>query len=398
MKIVQINAVCDFGSTGKIVAEISDCLTQNNIENYLAVCTGGKNRDNVYYVGNKLDRKIHALCSRLFGKQGYFSGQATKKLLRHMDKIKPDIVHLHNLHGNYINLPMLFRYLIENKIAVVITLHDCFFFTGKCVYYSIAGCERWKESCGKCPQIESGNGSWFFDRTSQLLADKRMWFKDLSKLAVVGVSDWITNEAKQSILGNADALRTINNGIDLNVFKPKDSDFRQNYNLQNKYVILGVAFGWGRRKGLDVFIKLAESLSDSYQIVLVGTDDSVDKTLPKNIISIPRTRNQIELAEIYTVADVFVNPTREENYPTVNMEALACGVPVLTFKTGGSPEIIGEKCGIIIEQDDFDGLLQGIQKICVDKCFNRDDCVEYAKRFKADDKFKEYIELYKDLL
>ena len=190
-------------------------------------------------------------------------------------------------------------------------------------------------------------------------------------------------------------MHVIRNGIDLDTFKPTPGDFKSKYGIENKYMILGVAFGWGVRKGLDVFCELSRRLDkEKYQIVLVGTSEAIDKTLPKNIISIHRTTDQKELAEIYTAADLFVNPTREENFPTVNMEALACGTPVITFNTGGSPEMLNHLCGSVVEKDDIDSLEKEIKRVCQSECFAPSDCVCKAGEFGADNKFKEYALLY----
>ncbi len=222
---------------------------------------------------------------------------------------------------------------------------------------------------------------------------KRKWFTGVQNMTIITPSEWLANLVRQSYLKEY-PIKVINNGIDLNVFKPTKSDFRQKHHLENKYILLGVAFGWGKRKGLDVFIDLAKRLDDRFQIVLVGTNDDVDKLLPANIISVHKTNNQQELAEIYTAADLFVNPTREENYPTVNMESISCGTPVLTFKTGGSPEIPNVKTGYVVDVDDIDEMERQIIKICTERVFSKEDCLKRATAFNADKKYMEYIELY----
>ena len=216
-------------------------------------------------------------------------------------------------------------------------------------------------------------------------------------MTIVTPSEWLASLVKESYLKDY-PVKVINNGIDLNIFKPTESDFIKKYALENKYIVLGVAFGWGRRKGLDVFIELAKRLDEEkYKIVLAGTDDNVDKLLPDNIISIHRTQNQTELAEIYTAADVFANPTREENYPTVNMEALACGTPVVTFNTGGSPEMLDETCGAAVAKDDNDAMYNEIIRICEKKPYSMEACIKKAKGFDKNEKFGEYIRLYEVL-
>lgn len=214
-------------------------------------------------------------------------------------------------------------------------------------------------------------------------------------MALVTPSKWLCDLAKESFMKDY-PIKVINNGIDLSIFKPTESDFREKYGLTDKKVILGVASDWGKRKGLDVFTELSDRLDDSYRIVLVGIDGKA-QNLPEKIITVKRTENQKELAEIYTAADLFVNPTREENYPTVNMESLACGTPVLTFKTGGSPEIIDSTCGTAVEADDVDAMEKEILRICQEKPYSDKACLERAKDFDMYDRFEEYVELYKEV-
>lgn len=393
MRVVQINSVCDSGSTGRIAGGISDVLTESGIENYIVYSVGNSDRQNAYKMGNTFESKLHAMLSRLFGLQGYFSYYSTKEMLKLLDKIKPDYVQLHNLHANYINMPMLFKYLAKNDIATVITLHDTFMYTGKCVYYTMADCQRWTESCGKCPQLKSGNKSWLLDRTKKLLSDKKNWYSYIKKLIVVGVSDWITAEAKKSVLGNAYVIKTIHNGIDLEKFKPVESKFRIKNNLKDKKIILAVANVWEKRKGLKDIIRLSNRLGNDYKIVVVGRLSG--DMLPDNILYIPRTESQTELAEIYTAADIFINPTYEDNFPTVNLEALACGTPVVTYNTGGSPEALNEKCGAAVRRGDVNEMEREIKRVCEEKPYSKEECIARAKMFDMNDKFKEYVELYK---
>lgn len=311
-------------------------------------------------------------------------------MLRELDEIAPDIVHLHNLHGHNVHLGMLLTYLKEKKVKVYWTFHDCWAFTAYCPYYDMAGCDQWKTECRKCPQRK--HFSWFFDR-SQYLFDKKKELLDGLDLTIITPSHWLASQVKQSFLKQYE-VQVIHNGIDLSVFQPRQSDFRAKYGLENKFVVLGVAFGWGLRKGLDVFIELSKRLDARFQIVLVGTDDKVDKQLPNNIISIHRTNNQMELAEIYSAADVFVNPTREEVLGLTNLEALACGTPAITFNTGGSVECVDESCGMVVEQNDVDALEKAIIMTCTEKPFVRHACIGKAQAFRLQDKFGEYISAY----
>jgi glycosyltransferase involved in cell wall biosynthesis len=393
MKIVQINITCGSGSTGKICISVSNLLTTENIENYILYVSGKSSFPyGVKYASDKYI-KLQALKSRIFGNYGFNSQYATKRLIKKLDQIKPDIVHLHNLHGHNCNLTMLFSYLKEQNIKLFWTFHDCWAFTAYCPHFTMVKCDKWKKECHDCPQLK--NYSWFFDRSKFLFKEKKNLFQGLN-LTIITPSQWLADLVKQSFLKDY-PVKVINNGIDLSVFKPTESRFREKNGLIGKKVVLGVAFGWGVRKGLDVFIELAHHLPDNYRIVLVGTNDNVDKRLPANIISIHRTQNQKELAEIYTAADVFANPTREEVLGLVNVESLACGTPVVTFRTGGSPECIDETCGSVVDCDDIDAMEFEIRRICEDKPYSMEACLARSKKFDMNERFEEYVKLYKEI-
>ena len=392
MKVVQINATCGKGSTGKICIGISEMLTQNQIENYILYCSGTS--DDPLGIRCADDRYIRsqALKSHLLGNYGFNSNRSTRKMITEMERIQPDIVHLHNIHGHDCNLELLFDYFKKKHTKLIWTFHDCWVFTAYCPHFTMVGCSKWKTGCNNCPQGKEY--SWLFDRSSELYQKKKELFMGLD-LTIVTPSKWLAGLVKQSFLKDY-PVKVINNGIDLSVFKPTPSDFRHKYKIpDDKFILLGVAFDWGRCKGLDVFAELAKRLpQERYQIVLVGTNDKVDKQLPDNMISIHRTQNQQELAEIYTAADLFVNPTREEVFGLVNAESLACGTPVLTFDTGGCPEIVDTNCGSIVGCDDVEALLNEILKICVTKPFSSERCIQRASVFGRKLKYKEYVDLY----
>ena len=391
MKIVQINTTCGVGSTGKICTAISRLLTENNIENYIFYSSAKSEYPLGIKYSNHLSVKLQAFYSRISGNYGFEAKHTTKKLIKMLEKIKPDIIHIHNIHSHACDLEILFNYIRENNIKTYWTFHDCWVFTGYCPHFDMIGCNKWKSQCGSC--IQSGRFSWLFDRSEYLYNKKKQILKELD-LTIITPSKWLENLVKQSFLKDY-PVKVINNGIDLDIFKPTKSNFKEKYNIEDKFIILGVADGWGISKGLDVFCKLSERLDgNNYKIVLIGTDDSIEKGLPDNIISIHRTQNQTELAEIYTAADLFVNATRQENYPTVNMEALACGTPVLTFNTGGSPEILDNECGSVVPKNDIDAMLGEIIRISNDKPYSVDSCLNKAKEFSMDDRFREYIKLY----
>lgn len=395
MKILSINAV-PYGSTCKVMTGISELASE---EHEVAVATGYSYHPvpfNVKHIpiGNRLDKAMHLVLTLVTGCHGIFSVIQTKRFLKQVEKIHPDIIHLHNIHGWFVNIPMLFRYIKKNNIRVVWTLHDCWAFTGHCPHFALSKCEKWKTGCHHCPSYREYPSS-LIDNSQFMYRKKKEWFTGVKDLTIVTPSQWLADLVQQSFLKEY-PVPVIHNGIDLAVFKPTESDFREKYNIPpTKKLLLGVAFGWGVRKGLDVFIELAKRLDkEQYQIVLVGTDENADKQLPPSIISIHRTQNQKELAEIYTAADLFVNPTREENYPTVNMESIACGTPVLTFRTGGSPECIDDTCGSVVEWGDVDAMEREIIRICEQDPYTKEACLGRAKRFDKNEKFCDYIKLY----
>ena len=398
MRVVEINMVHN-GSTGHIMLNIAKILREKGEEakTFSACCYSKPKKvlpiapEGHSYFGSYTENAVHTILAQLTGLNGSFSNVGTAKLIKECKKFKPDIIHLHNLHAFCINLPMLFRYIKKNKIPVVWTLHDCWTFTGHCPHFVMANCDRWKTECHHCPQLSVYPKSRV-ENTRMAHKFKKKWFSGVENMTLVTPSKWLGDLAKASFLKDY-PVEVINNGIDLSVFKPTQSDFREKYGLTDKKVLLGVAGDWGKRKGLDAFVELSNRLDDSYQIVLVG----LEKAPNDKIIAIGRTESQKQLAEIYTTADLFVNPTREDNFPTVNIESLACGTPVLTFRTGGSPEIFDETCGSVVEVDNIDALEREIVRITSDTPYSREACLERAKKFDMYDKFEEYIKLYDEV-
>ena len=404
MRIAEINMM-QSGSTGKIMFGIASCAKHVGVtvrtfsprfyyKRYQKAPTS-KVAGHTYF-GIAEENLLHKAIARACGSENYGSFFGTLQLVRTLKAFQPDIVHLHNLHNYTIHLPLLFHYLKRSGTRVVWTLHDCWAITGKCPHFTMVKCGSWKMGCSHCPQLRT-YPRYYIDQTRRIWNMKRRLFTGLKDMVIVTPSEWLADLARQSFL-NVLEIRVINNGIDLSIFRPTASDFREKHGIPaDKPILLGVAFDWGERKGLDVFVKLAEDFEDAYQIVLVGTDDRTDAQLPANIISIHRTQNQQELAEIYSAADVFVNPTREENFPTVNMEALACGTPVITFKTGGSPEIIDETCGVVVPCDDIQALEDAIRYVVNEKPFSAESCRKRAEQFDMRDKFAEYVDLYREI-
>lgn len=393
-KLVIINAI-PYGSTGKIVRGIADCAKRQQYEVYTFYSWTKalkKSSEKNIYVGLFWDKALHILLAKITGLNGCFGIVDTYLLINRLKKIKPDVINLHILHCWNINLPMLFNYLKKEKIKVIWTMHDCWAVTGQCPCFTMVKCNKWINGCYECQQYQNYPGA-FVDQTKLMWKLKRKWFTSIEKMIIVTPSQWLAGIMNQSFLRQY-PVKVINNGINLNIFKPIHSNFKIQHKCENKFIVLGVAFDWGKRKGLDVFIKLAKLLDERYQIILVGTNNKIEQLLPNNIISIHRTENQIELAKIYTAADVFVNPTREDNFPTVNLEALACGTPVITFNTGGSPECIDKTCGIVVDCDDITELVNKINLVCNQKIFTEENCRIKAKNFDINKKLQEYLQLF----
>lgn len=399
MALAIINSVV-YGSTGKIAKQLNTIANNNGIESYLFVPKGrhfknNNEKEKIIGFGSRISEDLHVALGRLTGLHGFFSCFATLNLIRYLIRKKITCIHLHNLHNDYINLSILFKFIKKKKIKIIWTFHDCWPFTGRCPHFTLLNCNKWVSGCKSCHYPLNSYPKTFIRTESILWKMKKKWFSGICDLTIVTPSKWLADLVKASFF-KKNAVVTINNGIDLELFKFRKSNFREKYNLEGKYLILGVAYDWGIRKGLDVFIQLAQELPNNYVIVLVGTNDFVDKSLPGNIISIHKTNNQQELVEIYSTADVFFNPTREDNYPTVNMEAIACGLPVITFNTGGSPEIITPETGVCIYSNSLAESLDAIMRVCESNVFDKRSFPQYAQRFDINKKFLDYIRLYKE--
>ena len=391
--LLSINS-CNFGSTGTIMCQLSDVAEENGFKAFKAVPYSKSNipkkDEKTIFIGNIIERNLHLLLSKYTGLNGCFSHIGTYFFLRKVKKLKPDVIHLHNLHSSYINLSMLFKFIKKHNIKTIWTLHDCWAFTGKCPHFQLSKCDKWKSGCNNCPSLLSYPPSKT-DKTKKMYNLKKKWFTGVKNMTIVTPSEWLEALVKESFLKDY-PVKVINNGIDLSVFKPTESSFRRDNNLEDKFIILGVAAPFTNAKGYDVFLELSKKIDDSKKIVLVGLTKEQISSLPANIIGIERTANQRELAKIYSAADVFVNPTREDNFPTVNMEALSCGTPVVTFNTGGSPEILDETCGVVVPCDDIDALLNATSKL--EEIDLEKNCISMGHNFSKDDRLKEYMQVY----
>lgn len=393
MKVLQINEYGNL-STGKIAVDIARTVNENG-----GTCTVAYARNVIandidsIVIGNKMDVYLHVIMTRLTDKTGFYSKRATRKLLKQIDRYQPDIIHIHNIHGYYINLPLLFSFIKEKNIPVVWTLHDCWSFTGHCAHFELAGCEKWKKQCVKCELTKKYPSSWV-DNSQWNYHMKKVIFNQPGKMAIVTPSYWLSHLVQQSFLKRY-PVNVIHNGIDLDVFKPTDSNWKQEHKLEKQKIILGVAGVWTDTKGLDDLIKLSEMLNEGYTVVVVGVSKKQKSKLPPKMCGITRTYDSTELVKIYSLAEYFVNPTYEDNFPTVNLEALACGTPVITYNTGGSPESINENSGIIVNQGDVGKIAEIINSQIR---FERESCVNRAGRFNRKDSFYNYYELYKKII
>lgn len=405
-KLLQINPVLRKStSTGRIMQEIGELAMQHGWESYIAYSYG---RDGIkpcnsklVPVGNKWSVAWHGVMTRLFDCHGLGSKRATWDFIRCIEEINPDIVHIHNIHGYFLNYKELFDYFSHKNIPVVWTVHDCWLYTGHCYYYSYIGCDKWKAGCGNCPQKRKFPESLIFDRSAQNFLDKKKAFTSMPKdlLTIVPVSEWIRSEMKESFLKDY-PFRVIHNGIDLEVFNVYDTEcVKRKYRLQDKHILLGLASIWSEEKGLYDFIKMAGMLRDDEVVVLVGVTPKEEKLLPGNIVGISRTENVHQLAELYAASDAFINPTWQDNYPTVNLEAIACGTPVVTYRTGGSIEAVTPETGVIVEQGDVEGLLEAARAIIKrGKSYYTPLCREYAEaHFRKEDRYADYLRLYEEL-
>lgn len=391
MKLLQINSTCGYGSTGRIAVDILNTVTQNGGEGL--ICYGRRSAPSgvpSYKIGSEALVKLHGALSRITDRQGFYSTKATKELTRQIKEYNPDIIHLHNVHGYYLDIRVLFDYLKDCGKPIVWTLHDCWSFTGHCAFFTASGCEKWKTGCKKCPSKKEYPSSLVFDSSEKNFNEKKELFTSLSKLTLVTPSVWLKDLTKESFMGKY-PVKVINNGINTDIFKPTESDFRKKYNLENKTVYLGVASVWEERKGLRDLIKTASLLGKNEKIVLVGLKCEQIANLPDGIIGIERTESAEELAGIYTAADVFLNPTYEDNYPTTNLEAISCGTPVVTYKTGGSPESVANGFGCFVAVGDIDAMYKAA-KTLVGVKINSDG------EFDARIRYAEYLKLYESLL
>ncbi len=390
MKVLQINIFGNL-STGRIAVDLYHVLRDNGHEGMVAFARNQIDEDVPHFqFGSKRSVYADGIMSRITDKAGFYSKKPTQQLIQKIEEYDPDIIHLHNLHGYYINIEILFDYLRRCGKPVVWTLHDCWAFTGHCCYYSMAKCSKWKTGCAHCPQKGAYPKSILRDNSEWNYRKKRELFTSLPGLQLVCVSNWLRHEVEQSFLKEL-PCEVIYNGIDLNVFKPTGSDFRKRYGLENKKIILGVASTWDARKGLDDFIRLSGMLDAEHQIVLVGLNEKQLRKIPSNILGIRRTNSIQELAEIYTAADVFLNASVEETFGLPTVEAMACGTPVIVYNATAVPEVVTEKSGFVVESHDIDTIVQRIPEC---ENLNQQDIIQNACLYSKDRMLERYLQIY----
>ena len=398
MKIIQINAVYGFGSTGIIVRDLQDICYHNGIECIVAYSQSQDTVKNGYQLGNFISNKIHALLSRISGKQGYFSILSTRKFLKYLDQYHPDIIHLHNLHGCYINVPMVLKYASRNGISVVVSLHDCWFYTGGCSHYTSVGCSKWLKKCGSCPKRYEETPAYLWDSSSKILKDRKLLFSKISDLVVVGVSKWIVEEANKTVFKGAQCL-VITNGIDTNFFHPVKSDFRKKFHLEDKFVILAPANKWFLDVNCETLDYFSSRLTEDMRMVFIGGRCDENRLTDK-MINYGFVSSREEIREIYSSADVLLNCTREESLSLLNIEVQACGTPVVTYSNTGVKETVDGMGGYAVDNGNPEAMWNVFLKIKNQgKEYYSEKCIGWVrKQFDKNKNYQKYIDLYMSIL
>jgi glycosyltransferase involved in cell wall biosynthesis len=401
LKLLQINTVVNSGSTGRIAEDIGQIFLAEGHESYIAY--GRKDRPSqsqLIKIGSQKDVLLHGAISAVFDRHGFGSAKATRQLVREIEALQPDFIALHNLHGYYLNIEVLFEYLQTTTVPVLWTLFDCWAFTGHCTYFDDIDCQKWITACHSCPKKGRYPKSFVFDNSKRNFIDKKRLFTSLPNLQLLVHSRWLRDLVQRSFLGDL-PVHCMPTGVDTGLFQPQEGQLPASFpDLGNRKMVLGVANVWDRRKGLADFLQLAATLPADYQIVLVGLKQREIDQLPPNVIGIARTESVQELAQLYSRADVFVNPTYMDNFPTVNLEALACGTPVVTYETGGSPEAVSAQTGRVVAKGDQAALQQAIEAVCrQDREELRRKCRAYAlQHFDKRSCYRAYLDLCESIL
>lgn len=398
MKVLQINAIYGTKSTGIIVKDIENMLKSHGHKAHIACRYCDEKDENIFIFNNKAEQNFHALMTRLIGRQGFGSFFETKKFIKKIKQLNPDIIHLHNLHSNFINLPAILKYCAKNKKNVVLTLHDSWFFTGKCYHFQDASCERWKTQCEKCPKQNMEIPSMLWDSSRAVFRLKKKLFSQIENLHIVGCSNWITENAKQSPMFKNKEFYTIYNGVDTNIFSPKN--LKESYEAYKKFRILVMANKWFLPENKTIREGLCKRLDESFEIIVVGcSNEQMKPNEDDKVIKIGYVSGRSELADLYRSANVFLNLTFIDTLPTVNMESICCGTPVITYNSGGSPELVVEgKTGYVVNQLDLESIISSILSVKNGK-INPKNCAEIGKKsFDKENNYKKYLELYSRIM
>ncbi len=408
-RVMLVNTVVGTGSVGRLVEGLYNTLIANGYE-----CMVAYGRDthpegmNAYRIGQDMDVYIHGAMSRLTDRHGFYSKRATLEFINVIEEFAPDIIHLHNVHGYYLNIRVLFEYLKKTDIRIIWTLHDCWAFTGHCSHFEYVGCTKWINGCYSCEQLSEYPRTVGKDNSRKNYEDKKELFTGFSNMTLVTPSQWLKSRVEQSFLGEYHTV-VVPTGIDTSVFCPVPEErrddnlvfrLRNSLNLRNRNVLLGVANPWRTRKGLAQFANLSKLINERCVIVLVGLSDDQMSSLPESVIGIGHTDSVYELAALYSMADIYVNLTLEDTFPTTNIEAIACGTPVITYRSGGSAEAIDDTCGIAVERNSVQGVVAAIDTILSQKgmAYTKEDCVRHAMLYDKEVRFEEYIrEVYEGM-
>lgn len=389
-KVLFINSICGAGSTGRIVTGLYDMLTEKG---YTCMVAYGREQApegyTAYRIGTDMDVNIHGGISRITDRHGCYSTRATRQLIQEIEKFDPDIIHLHNIHGYYLNIRILFQYLKKCGRKIIWTLHDCWSFTGHCTHFEYIGCTKWQYGCSNCEQLREYPKSLLCDGSEKNYRMKKELFTGISNMTLVTPSNWLKTKVEQSFLKEY-PVQVIPTGLDLSVFCLVETDYRTKYHLENKFVVLGVANPWRERKGIDEFKKLAGSLSDRYKIVMIGLKEDEIAELPSDILGLPKTNSLEEMIAWYNTADVYANLSLEENFPTTNIESLACGTPVVTYRAGGSPESITSACGSVVERCNMVGVIAALDVLRMGES-KQAACLEQARNYDKNIRLEEYF-------
>ena len=396
MRVLFINVALNSGSTGRIVEGIGCLAIAQGWDVYVAHGARyvNKSRLKSYQITNKAGEVLHYLESSLFDAQGRGSRLATKRFLKFIDRICPDVVHIHNIHGCFLNYPLLFRFLREKNIPVIWTLHDCWAMTGHCVHFLRTNCEQWKSQCTICPQKYDFPASYLLDRCKSNYLLKKQLFTAMERMRITTVSSWLKGITEQSYLKKF-PIDVLPNGIDTKAFEFTESDLRNKYGVCNKKLILAVASGFGERKGINDYVALSHKLPQDYQLMLVGVTERDSKILPDNVIVVKRANGIDELAKYYSAADVLLSLSYEETFGLTIIEAMSCGTPAIVYDNTAQPELITPETGLVVSTSDIDGVIRAIREICSKgKMHFSTACQEHALEYDEKKSYQKYIDLY----